>query len=310
MNRAHKTTLFHHQISRTAKIAYICSPRLGDSLIGLVMVNNLLRNGYHIDVYGNHAAQLQSWFPQFTIFPADLSDTTKTFKHYDYVLHMYESDLSKKLATSHPNSIVFADNCRYHAKMSMVDIQVKLCIEELGLTAVSRNNGIQAPVHLTQRKYPNRVIIHPTSFLPQKNWPAYKFLKLARQLRQEKYDVQFIVAPPEQSDWQWLTKEGFMLHACSCLADVASLLYESGFFIGNDSGIGHLASNVGLPTVSLILRKSVARQWRPAWAPGKVVLSPSWLNPRPIKEKLWKVFTTVKNVKKTFAELVREYTQA
>lgn len=298
--------LLKKPLAKNGKIAYICSPRLGDTLISLVTVDNLLSNGFSVDVYGDYAIQLASWFPHMTVFPATLCNSPEHFKNYDAIFHMYDSDFAKQLDSWHPNSIVFSRSPLYRAKMTMVDIQVQLCKDELKLSNTRRINSIKPLSHLVQRKYPRRVIIHPSSFLPKKNWPAKKFVKLANLLQAENYQVEFMLSPAELVDWQWLNEKGFSIRAFSSLSDAASFLFESGFFIGNDSGIGHLASNVGLPTLTIILRKSVAKQWRPSWSVGKIVLSPSWVNPRPVKEKLWKIFTTVGTVKKTFDQLVSD----
>ncbi len=66
-----------------------------------------------------------------------------------------------------------------------------------------------------------------------------KFLKVAAWLSREGYDPVFTVAPYEQSEWS-----GPLFPQ---LEDLASFLYESGAFLGNDSGTGHLASLLKIP---------------------------------------------------------------
>lgn len=302
--------LLKKSLQKNHEIAFVCSPRLGDTLIGLVTVNNLLLNGYQVTVYGNYAFQLKDWFPHFQIHPAPTLDSQYALQKYATVLHMYENDFSKYVALWHPHSIALSNCPLYLADMTMVDIQALLCRQELGLAQITRTNNLVPLPHLVRRKYSQRIVIHPTSFLVRKNWPAKKFVKLAKLLQNEDYKIEFMVAPNELKDWLWLNDLGFALKAFSSLSEAAAFLYESAYFIGNDSGIGHLASNVDLPTVSIILRKGVAKQWRPSWSLGKVVLSPAWINPRPVKEKLWKIFTTVSAVKKVFDKLVVENNQS
>jgi ADP-heptose:LPS heptosyltransferase len=217
---------------------------------------------------------------------------------------MYKSDLSVRMAKWHSHSVILSDSPLYLADMTMVDIQVHLCVQELGLRKCGRTNNIVPLAELQHRKFSERIIMHTTSSLKRKNWPSEKFVKLSKKLIQEGYQVDFIVSKDEWAQWSWVQDEGIGLPKFSSLHQVACYIYESGYFIGNDSGIGHLASNLNIPTVSIILRKGVAKQWRPTWSVGKVVLSPQWLNPRPIKEKLWKHFTRVSHVKKAFDELV------
>ncbi len=298
--------LLKQPLSKEGSIAFICSSCLGDTLMGLVTVNNLIRNGYQVDVYGDYAFALQDWFPQFKIFPFLKQNNQFQLKNYAVVLHLYDSKFSQEVASWHPVSITLSESIYYLADMTMTDIQVTLCRQEFALNRVERVNRIQPPADLQFRKYKNRIVLHPTSSLPRKNWPPKKFLELTKKLRAEGLKSYFIVSPNDRQDWLWVEKAGVDLPNFSSLSDVASFIYESSFFIGNDSGIGHLASNLGIPTVSIILRKGVAKQWRPSWAPGKVVLSPSWLNPRPIKEKLWKKFTRVAKVKAAFDKLRNE----
>ncbi len=294
-------------IPKNASVAFNCSFCLGDSLIGLVTVNNFARNGYKVTVFGDYAHALRDWFPQFEIHPRLAVEEQERLREFDVVLHMYETDLSKTVAAWHPWSITLSDSQLYLADLTMTDIQVTLCQKEFNLDSVIRENNIQPPADLVHKKHQSRIIIHPTSSLLRKNWPPKKFMQLSKLLNEEGYTVNFIVSPKERPDWEWLLSENVFLPSFGSLSDVAKFIYESGYFIGNDSGIGHLASNLGIPTVSIILRKGVAKQWRPTWAPGKVVLSPSWLNPRPIKEKFWKIFTRVSTVKNAFDELKREH---
>jgi len=298
--------LLHQALDSNAPLAFICSTRLGDTLISLVTVNNLVRNGFQVDVYGDYAYQLRAWFPWVNIYPAVPLEQAKKFRAYSQILHMYDRPISNELKTWHSNSIVLADSPLYHLPQTMVDIQVKICEEELGLVNVVRDNNLKPLVELVAAKYQNRVVINPTSFLKRKNWPKNKFIKLAAILQERGFIINFIVAPDEYSMWQDVVLQGFPVLQFAVLSELAAYLYESAFFIGNDSGLGHLASNLGVPTLSIILRKGVARQWHPAWAPNVVVLSPAWLNPRPLKEKLWKYFTSVKRVLAGFEELQKK----
>jgi len=296
--------LLKQELNREQPIAFICSPRLGDTLISLVTVNNLVRNGFTVDVYGDYAYELKDWFPWAKISSSIAVENARQLEKYVQILHMYDRPLSDELKKWHPNSIVLADSPLYHLPQSMVDIQVQLCKQELGLKDVVRDNNLQPLPGLTFAKHSKRIIINPTSFLERKNWPKDKFIKLAKVLAGRGFELHFVVAPNEYADWQGVIQHGFPVPRFNSLSELAAYLYESAFFIGNDSGLGHLASNLGVPTLSIILRKGVARQWHPAWAPNVVVLSPAWLNPRPIKEKLWKYFTSVNRVLKGFEQLI------
>lgn len=297
------TKLLQEKLDPATPLAFICSSRLGDTLISLVTVNNLIRNGFQVDVYGDYAYQLKDWFPWARIQPQVTVENARQLERYSQILHMYDRPLSDELKKWHPNSIVLSDSSLYHLPQSMVDIQAQLCKQELGLKDVVRDNNLQPLPGFIFAKNSKRIIINPTSFLPHKNWPKNKFIKLATILAARGFALHFIVAPNEYAAWEKVTQHGFILLKFDSLSVLAAYLYESAFFIGNDSGLGHLASNLGVPTLTIILRKGVARQWHPAWAPNVVVLSPAWLNPRPLKEKLWKYFTSVARVLKGFEQL-------
>jgi hypothetical protein len=83
-------------------------------------------------------------------------------------------------------------------------------------------------------------------------------------------------------------------------------VYESGWFIGNDSGIGHLASNLGIPSISLFRRRRVAERWRPAWGLVDVVLPWQWVPSAYLKERFWRHTLTCNRVLSAFARLTRQ----
>jgi ADP-heptose:LPS heptosyltransferase len=59
----------------------------------------------------------------------------------------------------------------------------------------------------------------------------------------------------------------------------ANLLTGARLFIGNDSGLGHLASAVGTATLTIYVKPaSNLSMWRPGWARGEVLVP---------KLKLW-----------------------
>ncbi len=301
---ANPPQLLKRPLSKSESIAYISSPALGDTLIGLVTVNNLIRNGYQIDVYGDFAYALRDWFPAMQIYPFFSLEEQKRLAKYTTVLHMHERELSHALAAWHPHSIVLFHEPLFKFLLSEVDMQVIVCQYQLGLSDVVRHNNMRPPLNTVAHKYKDRVIIHPTSSSLLRNWPPQKFMQLASNLKLLGYMPHFIVAGSERNEWANIINNEFSLLSFASLNAVAICLYESGYFIGNDSGIGHLASNVGLPTVSIIIRQGLAKHWKPSWSHGEVVMPPFWLNPRSIREKFWKQCLSVKMVLAGFDRLV------
>lgn len=83
------------------------------------------------------------------------------------------------------------------------------------------------------------VAIHPFSGSPRKNWPLEKFHELAAQLP---LPVRFCAGPEE-------ALEGAVQF--DDLYDLACWLASARAYIGNDSGVSHLAAAVGTPVVAL-----------------------------------------------------------
>ncbi len=81
--------------------------------------------------------------------------------------------------------------------------------------------------------------IHPFSGSPRKNWPLPRFQELAGRLA---HPVQWIAGPEE-------TLAG-AVHIPN-LWDLAQWLAGARLFIGNDSGITHLAAATGMPVIAI-----------------------------------------------------------
>lgn len=78
-----------------------------------------------------------------------------------------------------------------------------------------------------------RIIIHTGAGQPVRTWPADRFAEIARRLSMAGWDVRMI--DDQQGD-------------LDCLLD---LLDTADRFIGNDSGPGHLAALLGVPTFTI-----------------------------------------------------------
>lgn len=290
-------------LSMKQTIAFILSPRLGDSLISMVTVNNLLRNGYNVKVFGDYIYQLRNWFPTVNIQPRSTeNDAVAIFKNFDVLLLAFKADLIGDMSW-HPAVYILEQSVYNRLQIPYADIQVQFCKHLFLLQDIVRANDIKIPVGLSYRKNKQRVVIHPTSFEIAKNWLPQRFLQVAKLLKSKGFIPEFIVSPKEREEWLWIIEEGFSLSAFSSLDAVACWIYESDYFIGNDSGIGHLASNLGIPTITLCMRAKIKQRWRPSWAPGIALAPPRWLITRPLKERFWKYFISVKHVMQAMQHL-------
>jgi ADP-heptose:LPS heptosyltransferase len=98
--------------------------------------------------------------------------------------------------------------------------------------------------------------IHPGSGGRSKNWPLENFLNLAERLKAEKKRPPFFILGPVEEETspgmaESIQARGFPLVRRLPLNVLAGLLELSAGYLGNDSGVTHLAAALNLPTVAL-----------------------------------------------------------
>jgi ADP-heptose:LPS heptosyltransferase len=107
--------------------------------------------------------------------------------------------------------------------------------------------------------------IHPGSGSPKKNWPFDRYLDLAEKLRAQGFCIIWISGPAEERRFLFPASERVFRDAP--LPELVRVLSRSSLFVGNDSGISHLAAAAGAPSVVLFGPSDPA-----VWAPrGRTV---------------------------------------
>jgi heptosyltransferase-3 len=131
------------------------------------------------------------------------------------------------------------------ARVAMNEVPIRV-------TEGDRDTGIelldQAGIDLAKKL----VVIHPGSGGQKKCWHIENFVSLAQGLRSEGLEVVFLLGPAEVERLQ-PAQEARLYGAAKCvghlsLGQVVGLLSGADAFIGNDSGVTHLAAGVGLRT--------------------------------------------------------------
>ncbi len=117
-------------------------------------------------------------------------------------------------------------------------------------------------------------VIHPTAAFDTKQWATDKFARVAEELHARGLTPIAIVSSKEEPILKSLIEQtSARLIGLSNLSlpEVAALTSRSSLFIGNDSGIAHIAAAVGAPCV-MIFGSSNRAHWRP-WTtqPNEVV---------------------------------------
>jgi len=110
-----------------------------------------------------------------------------------------------------------------------------------------------------------KILIHPGSGSHLKNWPIQYFLKLERLLSDDGFEPVFILGPAEDRAAEIFLQNGVSEKKIMQLFDLLKLvdvLKTGGAFIGNDSGVSHLAAFIGLPTL-VIFGPTQPLRWCP-----------------------------------------------
>ena len=120
----------------------------------------------------------------------------------------------------------------------------------------------QAVLPLLQ-KLPRRFLaVHPGSGSPRKNWPAACFAALVHELTG---DSPFLVVQgpaDEEAVAGLLVRPSAVVASGLPLRVLGALLSRAGLYVGNDSGVSHLAAASGAPTLALFGPTS-SEMWAP-----------------------------------------------
>jgi ADP-heptose:LPS heptosyltransferase len=107
------------------------------------------------------------------------------------------------------------------------------------------------------------IILHPGSGSKRKVWPSDRFLNLA-ELLQDRFGSKtlIVLGPAEGPEMETVFPNTFVHVKGLSLLQLASVMEGCRLFIGNDSGISHLASALGIPTIA-IFGPTDPRVWSP-----------------------------------------------
>jgi ADP-heptose:LPS heptosyltransferase len=168
-----------------------------------------------------------------------------------------------------------------------------LSIEEYAVLPADRPRDAERSAHASGRKGGRRgVVIHPGSGSESKRWPLENFLVIVSRLRERGVTGSLVTGEAEERtaavlektvlppSWTWLRQPG--------LTDLVSNLTEAVLYLGNDSGVTHLAAACGAEVIALF-RQDLVTAWRPL---GRVhpLTAPS-LPEIPI-ESVWKIIVS------------------
>lgn len=286
----------------------------------LVAARHLFQVGYSVTLYQNCLEELQSWFP-FCSFQSQsrLLVDTSDLSTYDFLLLQHsnrsfiESIIAKSRANHLPEAAVFysAYDPKRHFSLGKKDVifdGAKSIVENISFAChalfpkipPSLDNGISPPIQIKKGKE-TKVLIHPVSSALEKDWGNQRFCSLQDKLLSLGVSSAFCMHPKERDQW---VKNGGPKEGVICtptLNDLGSLLCQSHLVIGNDSGIGHFSSNLGIRTVTIGKCYRHMQLWRPGWKRGTIITPNKWIPNMKMfrfREKHWQSLISLSRVEK------------
>lgn len=127
-------------------------------------------------------------------------------------------------------------------------------------------------------------LLHPAAAFATKQWSTENFARTAEFLYEKGISVVAIAAKSETAVLERLTAQSdvpMVTFNDLSLPEITALASKAKLFVGNDSGIAHIAAAVSTPSV-VIFGSSNRNNWRP-WtdAPNEVVFEPFACQPCP-----------------------------
>ncbi len=127
---------------------------------------------------------------------------------------------------------------------------------------------------------PPFVAVHPGSGGRKKCWPLPRYMRLMEELRREGKVSFVVILGPAEDSGEYETLEKFIAEKglrAEIIRDmpvtgIARVLKRAAFFVGNDSGIAHLASALGTPAL-VIFGPTDHEVWKPAGVNAGIVRS-------------------------------------
>lgn len=124
------------------------------------------------------------------------------------------------------------------------------------------------------------IAIHPGSGSERKNWPIASYAEIIKNLWQEKCEVLLLVGPAEEQKLAYLQShlrppQGLYKTLVNApLLEIAQQLRQCRGYLGNDSGIMHLAAMLGVSTVAIFGPGSRVSTWEPLGKHVEIIHQP------------------------------------
>lgn len=254
-------------------------------LIGYPHVARLaLQDGLVDRVESLDRAGIALYFAEHPVFPPAQTEFIRSFDLVLSYLHDRQGLVRDNLERAGAKQVIYGSPLvegDHHAVDHLLKPLETLAIYETGAQPALRldpelraagqallaERGLCAPVY----------VLHPGSGSPRKNWPLERFVALADRIRRAGLGRPvFLVGEADEPLRRSLQERwpDTPLFADLSVLQACGLLSACQAYIGNDSGVTHLAAALGLPVLALFGPSSV-RHWAPRGTRVQVVAARS-----------------------------------
>ena len=163
-----------------------------------------------------------------------------------------------------------------HLQMPLRDLGIDACSEPPRISLTLSDQQAAEKWWAEQELDSSWVVaVHPSSGSPAKNWPAQRFAAVARHLQEEWGAPVLLVSGPADNRPVAVVQAAVRNGRCILLDSLpleclAAILARCKLYLGNDSGVSHLAAAVGTPTV-VIFGPTDPAVWSPQGAAVQVL---------------------------------------
>ena len=294
------------------KIAIISANGMGDLVLMAMLAYNAKQQN-DVTLFHPHYEVYQKLFSHFRL------DHPQAYEPHQFDLTIVENDHSQiayqiqEMREKKPHIIFIfpkpslffrSGDFLFDPTINFIENLTLISKQLFGMAIKSHGIELNAPY----RQNIKEDLLHPLSKSEKKIWPITKFKKIYSFLQEEGYNPKFVMTEKEKlslhlGDYATLTTP--------TLYDLALRIRQTGYFIGCDSGPGHLASSLGIPTLTLFPNPKIGIIWRPSYHLN-ILATPPFKISRIGNSKynlldfLWHRMVTVHSVKQKFKKLVHE----
>jgi ADP-heptose:LPS heptosyltransferase len=237
------------------------------ALVALLCSSDLGKIAYELNVVDAHFSLESARF--CSLFCEEMTPVVKEFiSDYDaIILISFSDDIEGHLRQNHGGKVYKISPRPPVEEETHVASYI---IEQLGAKGLLKEGVSPSCGWLTEQtqslREKNLIIIHPGAGSQRKRWPVENFVQVATIIRGMNLGKVVFLVGPAESDLAPLikarSKGNFRVYEVCDLFHIMVLVRQAVCFVGNDSGMAHLAAFMGTPTVA-IFGPSNPKRWSP-----------------------------------------------